>query len=102
VVTPISVSNEFPSDLSGKIKVTVDGKPIPEKSIFNTELEIEGKKYKVSELIKLKGQTIPLGSQIFIKVPDTDNMVQSGKTYKFSIWVYESGNLSFEIERTVN
>jgi hypothetical protein len=102
VISPINVSEEFPDDLSGKIKVSIDEKPIAEEIIFNTELDIEGKTYKVTELNSLKGTTIPLGSKIQIRVPDKENVVQTGKTYKFSIWIYESGNLSFDIERTIN
>lgn len=102
VLSPINVSEEFPEDLSGKIKVSIDGKPISEEIIFKTELDIEGKTYKVTDLKTLKGTTIPLGSKILIRVPDKEKMVETGKTYKFSIWIYESGNLSFDIERTVN
>jgi len=102
VLSPITVSDEFPDDLSGMVKVKVDGKEIPEDKIFNTELEIEGKTYKVIELKELKGETIPVGAEIMINVPDKDNIVESGKTYTFSTWIAETDNLSFEIERTVN
>ncbi len=102
VLSPINVSEEFPDDLSGKIKVSVDGKELPEEQIFETTLDIEGKTYKITELGNLKGETIPVGAQIFIKVPDKDNMIKSGETHKFSVWIEETPNLSLDIERTVN
>ena len=102
VLSPITVSDEFPDDLSGMVKVKVDGEEIPEEVIFNTELEIEGKTYKVTELKELKGETIPVGAVVMINVPDADNIVESGKSYNFSTWISETDNLSIEIDRKVN
>jgi hypothetical protein len=102
ILSPITVSEEFPDDLSGKIKVSIDGKELSEDQIFKTELDIEGKTYKIPELKTLKGKIIPLGAEVFIRVPDPVQMIQSGNTYNFSVWIEETPNLSLDIKRTVN
>ena len=43
IVAPLTFADEFPEDLSGSIKVTVDDKEIPEEYIFDSELIIQGK-----------------------------------------------------------